>query len=152
MRTVSVTAKIRTIHALMANAGIMHSKKDILYNTYAVESTTELTPVQMDDFIARLKTLQSKKKAASEEIRKGRSMVLRILSRMGIMDTTDPSVAHVPTDWKRVNAYLSDPRICGKLLYELNATELDDLARKLRAIERKEKSKNEQIQWLAKNN
>lgn len=152
MRPVAATTKIKTIHALLANAGLMHSKAEIIYNAYGVESTTELTSAQMDDLILRLRSLNVKKKAASEEIRKGRSGVLRILSRMGIMDTTDPSVQHVPTDWKRVNAYLSDPRICGKLLYELNADELNELARKLRSIERKEHKRKEEIEWLQKNN
>lgn len=149
---ITATAKIKRIHALLANTGLMHSKHDILHHSYGVESTTQLTLEQMDHFIDRLQSLQGKRKQASDDIRRARSVVLRILSRMGIMDSQDPSIQYVPTDWKRVNAYLSDSRICGKLLYECNLQELKALAEKLRMIERKERTKQHKLEWLAKNN
>lgn len=149
---ITATQRIRKIHALLAANGLMHSKADIIYHGFGVESTTDLTPAQMDQLIARLQDIQRKRKKPDQEIKEARSVVLRILSRMGIMDTTDPAVQYVPQDWRRVNAYLSDPRIFGKLLYEGTQEELKALAVKLRAIERKERAKAERNNWLAANN
>ena len=39
-----------------------------------------------------------------------------------------------PEDWTKVNHFLLQRRICGRLLYMLDAHELQALVRKLRAI------------------
>lgn len=65
--------------------------------------------------------------AADQILKRQRSICLKLMQKMGI-DTTD---------WTRVNAFLTDGRIAGKKLYELNGTELGNLERKLRSIERK---------------
>lgn len=148
----TATQRIRKIHALLAATGLMHSKADIIYHAFGVESTTELTMSQMDQLILRLAEIQRKRHNADASLKEARSRVLRILSRMGIMDTTDPAVRYIPQDWRRVNAYLSDPRIFGKLLYEGTIDELKALAIKLHAIERKERAKKEHNEWLAANN
>lgn len=66
-------------------------------------------------------------RAVKDEQRKHRSQCLRLMQKLGI-DTTD---------WVRVNAFCEDPRIAGKVFRRLNNEELDQLAVKLRTIERK---------------
>ncbi len=153
--------QIRKIHGLLHHTGLTHSKIDIIYNAYGVEHVTDMTSDERDDFIQRLRALLRQKKVqeASPELRKKRSIVLRILSRIGVYDSTEPGCEYVAFDWKRVNAYLSDKRIAGKLLYEMNIEELEECARKLRSVERKQKKAIEEAElkkdyesWLARNN
>lgn len=59
-----------------------------------------------------------------EELKKGRSACLKLMQHLGI-DTTD---------WSRVDAFCLDPRITGKRFAWLDAGELEDLQKKLRAI------------------
>lgn len=66
-------------------------------------------------------------RAVKDEQRKRRSQCLRLMQKLGI-DTTD---------WVRVNAFCEDPRIAGKVFRRLSNEELDQLAVKLRTIERK---------------
>lgn len=66
-------------------------------------------------------------RAVKDEQRKHRSQCLRLMQKLGI-DTTD---------WVRVNAFCEDPRIAGKVFRRLSNEELDQLAVKLRTIERK---------------
>lgn len=68
-----------------------------------------------------------------EELRRKRSAALHQLQKMGI-DTTD---------WNRVNAYCSEPRIAGKEFRKLTTEELDLLVIKLRMIQRKENNKSD---------
>lgn len=66
-------------------------------------------------------------KNASQEVKKYRSAVLKRLQQYGI-DTTD---------WSRVNQFLSQKRIAGKRLYEMNVDEMKALVKKLESILRK---------------
>lgn len=61
------------------------------------------------------------------ELKGARSVVLKLMQRMGI-DTTD---------WHRINDFCRDPRICGVEFRRLDVEALKALAVKLRAIERK---------------
>lgn len=67
------------------------------------------------------------KEAAREELRRYRSICLKLMQKLGI-DTTD---------WNRVNAFCVDGRITGKQFRELGTDDLELLARKLRGIQRK---------------
>lgn len=60
-------------------------------------------------------------------LKSARSKALRQLQMYGV-DTTK---------WERVNAFVSQPRIAGKLFYELSVAELEALTKKLRAMNRK---------------
>lgn len=62
-----------------------------------------------------------------EELRKWRSSCLKLMQQMGI-DTTD---------WSAVDAFCMDSRIAGKRFAWLDAWELEDLQKKLRAIKSK---------------
>ena len=65
--------------------------------------------------------------AAREELRRQRSICLRLMQKLGI-DTTD---------WTRINAFCQDGRIAGKQFRDITSEELEQLAKKLRSIERK---------------
>lgn len=137
--------KIRKFNAQLTGLGLQHTKEDIL-SGYGVESTLELSEAQLDELIERLSKMQTDKTKTPEPIRRKRSVVLDLLTQMGIYN---PESA---TRWKRVNEYLLNPRIAGKLMYEMNEEELDKLARKLRAIKIKlEKAIEEEKYWITNN-
>ena len=73
------------------------------------------------EFAHRAKTIP-----ASDAIRRLRSQVLAHLTKLGMYA--------LPEDWTKVNRFLLQRRICGRLLYMLDAQELQALVRKLRAI------------------
>ena len=67
------------------------------------------------------------RKKLREELRVRRSVCLKLMQKIGI-DTTD---------WARVNDFCLNPRIAGKPFGRLDTEELEQLAVKLRSIERK---------------
>lgn len=62
-----------------------------------------------------------------EYMRKKRSLCLNLMQKIGV-DTTS---------WNRINAFVSDPRIAGKVFAYLDIDDLDRLAMKLRIIKSK---------------
>ena len=67
------------------------------------------------------------REAAREELRRQRSICLKLMQKLGI-DTAD---------WNRVDAFCQDGRIAGKQFRFIDTLELEQLAKKLRSIERK---------------
>lgn len=91
-------------------------------------SLREMTRKEYDMMCDKLEGVTAKLiRTAKDEQRKHRSQCLRLMQKLGI-DTTD---------WVRVNAFCEDPRIAGKVFRRLSNEELDQLAVKLRTIERK---------------
>jgi len=136
--------KIQVLHALLAHLGLMRSKYDLLAS-YGVESTTMLSDGDLDELIVRLRGMQQDgDRAADERLRKLRSQVLTDLNKIGIYGHSG--------DWHRVNAYLQEPKICGKLLYECNEAELKMLHRKLLSIGHKQARHEEQTRRLTMEN
>lgn len=118
-------------HSMLHKLGIMDNKCDIL-SGYGVESTTDLTDAQLVEVIARLSgMLQEKKAADNKKEREWRSNCLTVLTSLGVYVEKN--------SWPRVNRYLLDERIAGKLLYEMSVEELKELHRKLLAINEKHK-------------
>jgi hypothetical protein len=118
--------KIRQFHAILAKKGIMDLKAEILA-AEGVESTKDLSEIQLDDLINRLQTVQ-----VSSDVREFRSLVLNLLGKLGITGSKEEG-------WNRVNEYLMQPRISGKTLYAMTGTELKDCAARLRSIIHKAK-------------
>lgn len=115
--------KVRKLRALWIKQGIDHYRCQIL-EKYEVKSTSDLNDTQLDELINRYS--HENYPPASDEVRKIRSEVLSVVNKLGIYETN--------FDWSRVNAYLMNPRIAGKLLYQMNLAELIDLKRKLYSI------------------
>lgn len=87
------------------------------------DSLREMTKAEYDDCCNALERITGRK----DEQKKKRSQCLKLMQKMGI-DTSD---------WTRVNAFCQDQRIAGKVFARLTNEELDVLADKLRAIQRK---------------
>lgn len=136
--------KIKTFHALLARLGIMSYKADML-SGYGVESTSYLEEWELDELIQRLRDEElARRHKHDAELRSLRSIALTVLQRMGIYKDS--------RSWRQVNEYLLNPRIAGKLLYELKPDELRALIKKLRGIERKYQDKHDETERLILNN
>lgn len=99
------------------------------------ESLREMSDKEYDAMCNELQQQEANRKARDlyrEELRRRRSAVLHLMQKLGI-DTTD---------WNRVDAYCSNPRISGKEFRRLTSDELETMAVKLRLILRKQADKN----------
>ena len=119
-------AKVRRLNTLMSACRLIPNREDILA-LWDARSYDELT----DDEIVALQAYmefahRAKTTPASDAIRRLRSQVLAHLTKLGMYA--------LPEDWTKVNRFLLQRRICGRLLYMLDAQELQALVRKLRAI------------------
>lgn len=136
--------RIIRLHAALGAAGKQDNKEDILAG-YGVASSKELTTAQADEIIDKMNEIAEQKKSpATNEIRKQRSVVLTLLNDLGLYVTNN--------DWKQVNCFLLQPRIAGKLLFQMNKEELVQLQRKLRLLIKKREETIQQEQYLATNN
>jgi len=112
---------------------------------YGEESTRDLSDKDLVHLSNRLANIKKTRNIDRDEgLRKGRSTILTILQEMGIYKGNH--------DWAKVNLYLKDPRISGKLLYEMNIAELDNLRVKLNSILSKNKKVVKKEQYLAELN
>lgn len=136
-------AKIRQFHALLSAVGVMDQKEAILEG-YGVTSTKLLSDVQITEAINRLQRMKDARYTAPESTRRKRSTILDLLVRLGVYKNNG--------DWSRVNKYLMNERIAGKLMYEMDEEELTALARKLRAILQKQEERIQAENFWAANN
>lgn len=116
-------AKVRHLRALWCKLNIDQYRAAILA-PYGVESTADLNVIQLDELIRRFTAEYNK--PANEPIRRLRSDVLTVLNKLGVYSDQG--------DWKAVNAYLMQPQIAGKMLFNLSEDELIVLRKKLHSI------------------
>jgi hypothetical protein len=136
--------RIRRFHAALAGSGQQAHKSAIL-GAYGVDSTKDLTPEQADDAIQKLNELSTAQKTdAPKPIRRARSVALTLINALGIYATNN--------DWTKVNEFLLNPRIAGKLLYQMDLEELKALNRKLRAMIKKRNEQLDKENYQAANN
>ena len=109
-------------------------KKEMVSNATLgrTDSLREVTRREYQDLCDALEKIlpagkTSGHSAGREELRRQRSVCLRLMQKLGI-DTTD---------WTRINAFCQDGRIAGKEFRFIDTLELEQLSRKLRSIERK---------------
>jgi hypothetical protein len=124
------------VHKLLWKLGATKSKTAFL-EEYGVTSTTELNDEEIDHLIQRLQNSVDNRYNSSKELRYWRSCALSLLNKCGVYVTNN--------DWDRVNNFMLDSRICGKLLYELTVDELKALCSKLRSIASKKESHDKQV-------
>ena len=94
------------------------------------DSLRELTAAEyraLCDDMERATGYDEVRRALRDELKHRRSIVLKLMQQLDI-DTTD---------WGRVDAFCLEPRIAGKLFCKLSIEELEQLATKLRIIQRK---------------
>ncbi len=141
--------KIKAMHALLAQKGLMQSKADILAG-YGVESSKDLTVTQLNDLLDWLKGQKTptqhrqERVAAPPELRKVRSQSMDLLTRLGVYVDSG--------SWARVNAYLQQPQIGCKPLYDTTVADCVALNKKLYAILDKQLKVKAAIDHIAKNN
>jgi hypothetical protein len=116
--------KVQELRAAWISLGIDNMRKDIM-KPYGVESTKDLTIEQLDELLKRFSSKYFRTPPDAEG-RRLRSIALTLLTRYGVYSTND--------DWHQVNRFLMDRRIAGKLMYEMDTTDLNALIRKLRAM------------------
>ncbi len=129
-------AKVRRLRAMWIKQGVDQYREAILEG-YGVDSTADLNLQQLDELI----TKYSNQAPASDHVRRQRSIILDLLTKLGVYKDKG--------DWEAVNAFLMQSRIAGKLLYQMNSDELNVLNHKLRSIiakrEAAEKESNSQL-------
>ena len=102
--------------------------KDELVLQFTDGRTTHLTEMSNPEYNEMISALEESMAPSREELRRWRSSALLRIGRLGI-STID--------NWEEVNAFVSSPKIAGKVFYELSVDELKTLVRKLESIERK---------------
>lgn len=123
----------------------MKHKADVL-SPYGVERIRDLDARQLDHLIDGLMKLQKERprKEIDPDIRSARSVVLNLLDDLGIKAKNG--------NWAVVNEYLKNPRIAGKVLYEMNLQELKKCAQALRVVKRWKEIKIEDDNRKARDN
>lgn len=101
--------------------------KEELVRKYTGGRTDSLREMTEAEYNAMCNALDASLKSSPDHLKRRRSTVLRLMQKLDI-DTTD---------WARVNAFCRDARIAGKEFGRLDMGELEDVAVKLRLIERK---------------
>lgn len=107
-------------------------KKQVVlqYTWNRTDSLREMTSKEYEACCTGLEKLTGQdawRQKLREELRRKRSVCLKLMQQLGI-DTTD---------WNRVNEFCNSPRIAGKPFGQIGTEELERLAIKLRAIQRK---------------
>ena len=107
-------------------------KKSIVlqYTWNRTDSLKEMTAKEYEACCTALEKLTGQdewRQKLREELRRKRSLCLNLMQKLGI-DTSD---------WARINDFCSNPRIAGKAFRQITVDELEELAVKLRSIQRK---------------
>ena len=100
------------------------------YTWNRTDSLREMTSKEYEACCSALEKLSGQdewRQKLREELRRKRSVCLKLMQQLGI-DTID---------WNRVNEFCNNPRIAGKPFVQISTAELEQLAIKLRAIQRK---------------
>lgn len=107
-------------------------KKSIVmqYTWNRTDSLREMTSKEYDACCVTLEKLSGQdewRQKLRQELRHRRSVCLKLMQKLGI-DTSD---------WARINDFCRHPRIAGKPFARIASEELEQLAVKLRSIQRK---------------
>ena len=90
--------------------------------------TTSLREMTDGEYMQMIGALEEASAPSRAELKRWRSSALLRIGRLGI-NTID--------NWDGINAFVSSSKIAGKPFYELKVQELQQLVRKLEAIEKK---------------
>lgn len=115
------SARIKRLRAMWIKQGV-DQYRDAILQPYGVSSTADLSLQQLDELIDKFNT----QREVTPRTRALRSDVMVTLNRLGVYADNG--------DWSRVNEYLLNPRVAGKLMYQMTDDELANLNRKLRSI------------------
>lgn len=102
--------------------------KDELVLQFTDGRTTHLTEMTGGEYMQMIGALEEASAPSQAELKRWRSSALLRIGRLGI-NTID--------NWDGINAFVESKKIAGKPFYQLKVEELQQLVRKLEAIERK---------------
>ena len=124
---------IKRLHAIIATTRDGYIKQEIK-NAYGVQSTKDMTLGQINEAIEALNRRTGYDPSARERERdQKRIWCSKILGSLQALGITAPE-----GDFTRVNDVLSSPKVAGKLLYQMDLTELKAAYRRLKMWEKKE--------------
>ena len=107
--------------------------KEVLVEQYTGGRTTHLRQMTIKEYelmcsvMAQVAGYETRKEALRKELRRKRSVCLKLMQQLGV-DTTD---------WARVDNFCMNPRLAGKPFRNISIEELEELSVKLRTIKRK---------------
>ena len=107
--------------------------KETLVEQYTGGRTTHLRQMTIKEYelmcsvMAQVAGYETRKEALRKELRRKRSVCLKLMQQLGV-DTTD---------WTRVDNFCMNPRLAGKPFRNISIEELEELSVKLRTIKRK---------------
>ena len=116
----------RTFYALLKQHPNLD--KDELVLQFTDGRTTHLTEMSGKEYMQMIGALEEASTPTQAELKRWRSSALLRIGRLGI-NTID--------NWDGINAFVESRKIAGKPFYQLGVSELQQLVRKLEAIERK---------------
>lgn len=105
-----------------------HVDKEELVLQFTDGRTSHLREMTDAEYMQMVGALEEASAPSRAELKRWRSSALLRIGRLGI-NTID--------NWDGINAFVSSGKIAGKPFYELKVPELQQLVRKLEAIERK---------------
>jgi hypothetical protein len=105
-----------------------HVDKEELVLQFTDGRTTHLNEMKAKEYMQMIGAMEEASAPSQAELKRWRSSALLRIGRLGI-NTID--------NWDGINSFVSSKKIAGKPFYELKIPELQQLVRKLEAIERK---------------
>lgn len=105
-----------------------HVDKEELVLQFTDGRTTHLNEMSAKEYMQMIGAMEEATAPSQAELKRWRSSALLRIGRLGI-NTID--------NWDGINSFVSSRKIAGKPFYELKVPELQQLVRKLEAIERK---------------
>jgi len=119
---------------LLSKAGVNDDLRHSLvyhWTSGRTSSTKELSELELAQLIHRLETdygfARKINMQVREQLRKKRSYILAIASKVGILEKND---------WDKFNRFMKTRSVLHKPLYDYSLNELDDLLKQFRSIER----------------
>lgn len=114
----------RQFYALLAR--MPYADKETLVYQYTKGRTEHLRQMHPEEYRVMLRDMQRvvDNDAFTQELKKRRSAVLKLMQQLGVNTT----------QWPCVDAFCQDPRIAGKIFRRLSLDELEALVPKLRSI------------------
>ena len=116
----------KLFHALLKQHPSVDKEELVLQFTDG--RTTHLTEMTDCEYMQMVGALEEASAPSRAELKRWRSSALLRIGRLGI-NTID--------NWDGINAFVSSKKIAGKPFYDLRVPELQQLVRKLEAIEKK---------------
>lgn len=121
-----MTRDYKTFYALLKKHPDVDKEELVLQ--YTDGRTTHLTEMSDNEYAQMVGALKEASAPSRAELKRWRSSALLRIGRLGI-----PTI----DNWDGINAFVSSAKIAGKPFYNLTVTELQQLVRKLEAIDHK---------------